>query len=188
MTNQKPEGKPDPVKAKMFAEIAHSGQTYNEEVPYTFHLQCVVDVLGRYGETSPEMVCAAWLHDSIEDTNKSYNDIKSRFGMEVAELVYSVTSELGRNRKERNEKTYPKLKSFPQAMLLKLADRIANVEYGAASGGKNDMYSKEFPDFFENLYQYNSEKQMMMWNHLARLLGFEIKQDAATLLYKATAK
>lgn len=174
-------GKPDPIKAKMFAEIAHAGQTYNDEVPYSFHLQCVVSVLERFTQTSPEMICAAWLHDSIEDTNKSYNDIKSRFGVEVAELVYAVTSELGRNRKERNEKTYPKLKGNSRAMTLKLADRIANVEYGMASGGKNDMYSKEFPEFFESLF---ADDNHAMWQYLAKLLGYSIISDPSTMSYK----
>lgn len=53
----------DPVKAKMFAEIAHAGQTYNDEVPYTYHLEKVVEVLGRFGITDPIMVCAAYLHE-----------------------------------------------------------------------------------------------------------------------------
>ena len=37
-------GKPDPIRAKYFAEIAHAGQVYNDEVPYTFHLESVDNV------------------------------------------------------------------------------------------------------------------------------------------------
>src|SRR5689334_382384 len=140
-------GRPNPLKAEMYAEIKHSGQTYNEEVPYTFHLKNVVKVLERFDLTDPIWICCAWLHDVIEDTTGSYNDIKIRFGEEVAERVYRVTSELGRNREERNKKTYPKIAEDRNAVLLKLADRIANVEYGLASGGKTDMYAKEFPSF-----------------------------------------
>lgn len=163
---------PDPIKAKMFAEIAHAGQTYNDEVPYSFHLQQVVDVLIRFNIGSPTFLCAAWLHDCIEDTNRSYNDIKKRFGFEVAELVYAVTSELGRNRKERNEKTYPKIQKNEAALILKLADRIANTEYGAATDGKNDMYSKEYPEFKKALFDAkHTATTLKMWNHLDRLLG-----------------
>lgn len=162
----------DPVKARQFAELVHAGQRYSLNIPYTVHLQNVVDVLARFGVTDPNYVCAAWLHDSIEDTNTSYNDIKSNFGARVAELVYDVTSELGRNRKERNEKTYPKLNKNWAALLLKLADRIANVEYGAATGGKNDMYAKEFVGFKEALYsEAQGDVLIKMWNHLSKLLG-----------------
>lgn len=162
--------KPDTTKAKYFAEIAHSGQIYNDEVPYTVHLQNVVGVLERFGLTDPVMICAGWLHDTIEDTTKSYNDIKDRFGVEVAELVFAVSSELGRNRKERNEKTYPKIRANPQAVLLKLADRIANIEYGLANGGKTVMYTQEFPEFYKALCVENSQTEITMWNHLKRLL------------------
>lgn len=169
---------PDVGKAKMFAEIQHAGQIYTDQVPYTWHLYCVVEALARFGITDPAMVCAAWLHDSIEDTNTSYGDIEKRFGHDVAELVYAVTSELGRNRKERNAKTYPKLKGNRDATILKLADRIANVEYGAANGGKNDMYAKEFPGFFAGVFDPaqggGGTTPTRMWAHVAKLLGYTL--------------
>lgn len=169
-------GKPDPTRARYFAEIKHSGQTYNDEVPYTYHLDSVVEVLKRFGFTDPVMVCAAYLHDVIEDTTGSYNDIKKRFGEEIAELVYAVTSELGRNREERNKKTYPKIAANRQAVLLKLADRIANVEYGLASGGKTEMYTKEFQSFYDALANKNDMgmDERSMWNCLKRMLGINL--------------
>jgi hypothetical protein len=63
-----------------------------------------------------------------------------------------------------------------------LADRIANVEYGLASGGKFEMYAKEFPDFFAALrgtIDVTKRDKMpcedAMWNHLARLLKVDIE-------------
>lgn len=178
-------GKPDPVRARRYAELRHAGQTYADEAPYSVHLEAVVGVLGRFGYFDNVIVCAAWLHDAIEDTGTSYNDVRDRFGEEVAELVYAVTSELGRNRKERNAKTYPKLIGAGQlALTLKLADRIANVEYGMANGGKNDMYAKEFSGFEEALRYLPAEPGPClcdacvrhpilepMWNYLANLIG-----------------
>lgn len=174
---------PDIERAKNLATLAHAGQTYNTEVPYVRHLEKVVEVLARFGYTDPEIICAAWLHDAIEDTNTSYNDIKKCAGEGAAELVYAVTSELGRNRKERNAKTYPKLRAAGErALALKLADRIANVEYGMATGGKNDMYAREFADF-ERALRFSEEIGIggmsrfatytnlePMWKYLARLL------------------
>jgi hypothetical protein len=171
----------------MYAELAHAGQTYNEEVPYSAHLQMVVDVLARFELASPMVVTAAWLHDCIEDTNRSYNDIKKRFGKEVAELVYAVTSELGRNRTERNEKTYPKIRGNQLATALKLADRIANVEYGQANGGKGDMYAREFPEFRRGIATVISEGPVdphlervitRMWAWLARALSCSLEPIA----------
>ena len=166
----------DIVKAKYFAEIAHAGQVYNDEVPYTVHLEQVVQTLDKFGIRSNDMICGAWLHDVIEDTGKSYSDIKSRFGEDVAEIVCAVTSELGRNRKERNIKTYPKIKASERALILKLADRIANVNYGLISGGKTDMYAKEFEDFRNSLKSEATDSNpviLNMWKYLAKLLNKE---------------
>lgn len=177
---------PDPRKAKDFAVIAHGNQVYNEEMPYIRHLEMVVEVLRRFGVDDSEMECAAWLHDVIEDTTRSYKDIQTRFGVTVAELVFSVTSELGRNRKERNGKTYPKIRSMPLARLLKLADRIANVEYGLANGGKTDMYRDEFEGFREGLnggpLQATADDdtaERRMWAHLACILGKSLEPPRA---------
>jgi guanosine-3',5'-bis(diphosphate) 3'-pyrophosphohydrolase len=171
---QKQEGIPAPERARMFAAIAHGSQTYNDEVPYTVHLEMVVKVLSRFGFEDPIMICAAWLHDVVEDTNRSYNDIKKRFGEVVAELVYAVTSELGRNRDERNAKTYPKLKGNEMATAIKLADRIANTEYGSATN--SDMrkrYVKEWPGFKAAIRVSENEDPRVtnMWNYLDTLLA-----------------
>jgi (p)ppGpp synthase/HD superfamily hydrolase len=163
------------TRAKYYAELAHAGQTYNDEVPYSVHLGQVIDVLRRFGVEDDDVYCAAWLHDSIEDTRISYNDIRERFGENVAELVFAVTNERGRNRKERNQKTYPKIfRAGEDALILKLADRIANVEYGLSDGtGKSDMYRKEFQDFSDNLGPAVPKEGIArnMWTHLQRLLS-----------------
>lgn len=172
---------PDPIRAKNFAAVAHAGQTYEDEMPYDFHLQKVVDTLAQFGIRDPVPVSAGYLHDTLEDTRKSYRDIKDRFGEEVAELVYAVTNELGRNRKERAIRTYPKIKGTPGALVLKLADRIANVHHGLITGGKTEMYQAEFEDFVVGLYRPSSKStsglkttediEQRMWAYLARLLN-----------------
>lgn len=167
-------------RAENFAQVAHAGQTYDEETPYIVHLREVVRVLKSFGVHEPTMICAAFLHDVIEDTSKSYKDVQSRFGLEVAELVYSVTNELGRNRSERAAKTYPKILACPNALVLKLADRIANVQHGAVTGGKTDMYLEEFESFATALWRprpnihglsVTDSIEQTMWNYLARILG-----------------
>lgn len=102
-------------RARYFAEIAHAGQVYDKQIPYSAHLQMVVDVLSRFQVDSEALCCAGWLHGSIEDTRTSYGDIKDLFGEEVAELVYAVINEVGRNRKERAAKGPGYVESFGQA-------------------------------------------------------------------------
>ena len=153
-------------EARMVAVKAHSNQSYDEIFPYEKHLDDVVDVLKRYG-FSGKYIVAGYLHNSIEDDGISYNDIKKHFGVEVAEMVYCVTDELGRNRKEKKEKTLPKTASNPDAIILKLADRIANIEHG----GKVDMYSKEYQEFKGSLYLNTPSDGKAMWAHLDTLMG-----------------
>lgn len=112
-------------RALMVAEKAHSNQTY-DIYPYIYHIRQVVKIAEQLGYDE-SIVIAAALHDTLEDTPLSYNDIKKAFGKEVAEIVYCVTDELGRNRNERKEKTYPKIQSNWKATVVKICDRIANV-------------------------------------------------------------
>ena len=112
-------------EAKMFAIRAHGTQDY-DGFPYHKHLKDVVKVLKDFGYGNKYQICG-WLHDAIEDTATSHADLKKHFGIWVAETVYDVTDELGRNRLERKEKTLPKTAKNNDAIILKLADRICNL-------------------------------------------------------------
>lgn len=170
---------PPQVKAaRYFAEKAHQAQTYGNGLPYTKHLDDVYNVLIRFGfsESNPahlNILTAAYLHDSMEDTATSYSDLKRSFNEEVAEIVYCMTDELGRNRKEKKEKTYPKIRENPKSLILKLADRIANIENSIGSGVESDflsMYKKEYSMFRWNLkIPGHAEK---FWNHLDKLMEY----------------
>lgn len=86
--------------------------------------------------------------------------------MDIANLVYAVTNEQGRNRAERHLKTYPKIKVYGRkAIILKLADRIANVQMG---GDMVKAYRKEYVDFKNALCQ---DKDDPMWLYLDKLLS-----------------
>ena len=138
------------AKARLFAIERHGNQKYSKDAyPYLIHLEDVVNVLKHFGYTEDKYICAGYLHDTMEDTPTSHNDIKKVFGIEVAEIVYCVTDELGRNRKERHEKTYPKILSNPDAIVVKLADRIANVENGIFNKEYEfvKMYAGEYEEF-----------------------------------------
>jgi len=159
-------------EARMVSVQAHGNQTYDGIFPYHKHLDDVVDVLKRFG-FSGKYIVAGYLHDIIEDTALSYNKVKKYFGDEVAEMVYCVTDELGRDREEKKRKTLPKTASNPDAIILKLGDRIANIEHG----GKIDMYRKEYLQFKGALILNTPNDGLKMWAHLESLLKIDFVES-----------
>jgi len=156
-------------KARELAIIAHWGQMYGAH-PYIYHLTEVAEVCDEFG--LPEyVVAAAFLHDIIEDTDVHADQICAEFGYEVTTLVYAVTDCEGENRKEKKEKTYPKILSHPYGVHLKLADRIANVTEcsTAKDTGLFNMYCKEALKFEEALRTPGIADDM--WNRLDSIYG-----------------
>lgn len=160
-------------EARMVAVKAHSNQSYDEIFPYEKHLDDVVDILKSFG-FSGKYIVAGYLHDTMEDNGLSFNKIRKHFGVEVAEMVYCLTDEFGRDRKEKKTKTLPKTAANPDAIIVKLADRIANIEHG----GKVDMYSKEYNEFKGALYLNTPADGKRMWDYLDVLLGVK-KEELA---------
>jgi (p)ppGpp synthase/HD superfamily hydrolase len=155
--------------ALMIAEQAHKNQTYGL-FPYMYHIKNVLKIAQK--NNVPEFVLIACvLHDVIENSDVSYNDISKIFGEFIANIVYCVTDELGRNRKERKIKTLPKIASNEYAIFVKLCDRIANVEH---SKMMNDSmfkkYKQEYADFKTSLYTHNVD-HVSCWETLDELLG-----------------
>lgn len=159
--------------AKRLAELAHHKQRYGTH-PYTHHLSQVDITLCDFGfKDDMDLRISAWLHDIIEDTGMSYDQIKLGFGEVVADIVYAVTNEMGRNRKERNIKTYPKIKLNKKALILKLADRIVNVAQAVGTNTRYvDMYKKEYDFFKKSLYENSGDERIEnMWKRLEELFG-----------------
>lgn len=154
-------------EARMVAVKAHSGQYYDNIFPYEKHLDDVVAVLKSHGIVSPKLLKSAYMHDTIEDCNVSYNDIRTYFGEDVAEIVYCVTDEIGRNRKERKLKTLPKTASNKDAVIIKVADRIANINHG----GKLEMYAKEYFEF-RNILKQSDRMAEPLWDTLDGLMDY----------------
>lgn len=154
-------------QARMLGTILHSRIPYGEK-DYEYHLQAVHDVLIRYNVGDIDLLACAWLHDALEDTVLKYKHLKEFFGERIADIVEAVTLESGKNRKEKYERTYPKIRRLPlTAVPLKLADRIANVEYGKSVGSSMvDMYRREQPVFE---YSLRSGEWEGMWDHLNSL-------------------
>lgn len=157
-------------RALMVAENVHHGQTY-DIYPYIYHVRRVAEIAEQLGYDE-EIVVACILHDVLEDTHLSYNDLRKAFGVEIAEIVYCVTDELGRNRKEKKAKTYPKIVSNWKSTVVKICDRIANMQQSIEYDEKKyEMYKKEHEDFSKllkvSVHPVDVEKA---WKRLESLL------------------
>jgi hypothetical protein len=157
--------------AREFAIMSHGAQKYGIK-PYEAHLQHVNRILRQtLLAKDPNLSAASWLHDVVEDTSVTLEEIKIKFGPEVADIVWRVTDEVGRTRKERKIKTYPKIKGHRGATIIKLCDRIANVEASITLPEKLKMYSGEYAEFRLNLYVPGVADSL--WRRLAHTLQAE---------------
>jgi len=133
------------ITAEVFARQMHNGQIYEGHGDYAnTHLTAVVQIVRDFGFVGVWEE-AAWLHDVIEDTDATHTDLADLFGCMTADIAWACTGE-GANRDERNASIYAKIAAFPSAAVVKLADRIANVE--AAAGTRFlEKYRRELPGF-----------------------------------------
>jgi (p)ppGpp synthase/HD superfamily hydrolase len=116
-----------------FAFARHGDQRRPTGAPYTEHLLEALEVLVRgAGVTSPEILCAAVLHDVVEDTSGTLDEIGAAFGSRVAELVGWVTIPEpgpGQDKASVKEGYLRGLRRAPHdAILVKLADRASNAQ------------------------------------------------------------
>jgi (p)ppGpp synthase/HD superfamily hydrolase len=120
------------ARALAFAKTAHEsiGQTrkYTGE-PYIVHPIAVAEIVRSVPHT-PEMIAAAYLHDVVEDTPVTIDEVRATFGDTVAELVDWLTDVSrpgdGNRRKRRGLDIKHTAKAPPDAKTIKLADLIDN--------------------------------------------------------------
>lgn len=120
-------------KAYAFAEKAHEGHTRYSGEPYMTHLASVGLRLAEMG-MGPRTIAAGLLHDSIEDTETTAEEIKKEFGEEILFLVEGVTK-LGSVRyygSDRHNESLRKLfvatSQDIRVLIIKLIDRLHNME------------------------------------------------------------
>ena len=118
------------------------------------------------------------MHDTIEDCRLTYNDVKQVAGETVANIVYAVTNEKGKNRKERaNEAYYDGIRKTMWAKYVKLCDRLANVQYSYDNMSRMyGVYQKENDAFLQSLFPNEGEMYHYrdIVNDLKLLLGYTV--------------
>lgn len=119
------------LRAVQFAQLKHHGQVrrYTGE-PYFTHCVDVARVVASV-VSDESMIVAALLHDTVEDTSATLDEIQAEFGDQVADLVGWLTNEpavAGLNRARRKTMDRERLARAPwQAQTIKLADMICNA-------------------------------------------------------------
>ena len=146
-------------KAYEFAESAHATQKRHSGDPYISHPIAVANILAELRLDGPT-ITTALLHDTIEDTNITYQDVENKFGKEIADLVDGVTklSKLENQGKEITlGENFRKLilatAKDIRVLLVKLADRLHNMRTisSIASDEKRMRIAKETMEIYSPL-------------------------------------
>lgn len=168
-TNHLYDGLPYEFHLRMVARNAVKFKAFLPSLLYTSYDDFNKEV---YDNTLDTILLAAWGHDLIEDTRVTYNDVSKYLGNEVAEIIYALTNEKGKNRKERaNDKYYEGIVNTKGATYVKLCDRIANAEYSKLTESSMfDAYRKENKDFGEKLRLNPNNIYYGMFLHLKNIL------------------
>ena len=114
------------------AEEAHRDQFRKSGLPYIVHPIAVAQIVASELELGPNPVIAALLHDVVEDTDYTVEDIRERFGDDVAHLVDIVTKraseeQVNSKQVENFRQLLESLHYDVRAVLIKLADRLHNM-------------------------------------------------------------
>ena len=121
------------LKAYNFAKDNHGEQLRKSGEPYIIHPMQVAYILAEL-ELDDSTICAALLHDVVEDTNVTHQDLINEFGLEIAEMVDGVTKLSKLNYESVEEAQVENYRKMFLAMgkdirviMIKLADRLHNM-------------------------------------------------------------
>ena len=180
-------------KAKVFAVLAHKGQVRKSEPdkPMIMHPISVGMILEQYG-CDDSVIAAGYLHDVVEDTRYTIEDIENEFGKEIAELVMSASeSDKSLSWEERKKETIKKTKTLPlEKKLVICADKINNLEDLSnkfEKSGKRDFSNfnrgeEQQKWYYTNIYKslvYGEDKNLPIFIRLKDALdsAFSPKDD-----------
>lgn len=149
-------------KAYRFAADAHQGQLFpGTELPYLVHISLVcMEVQAALAVENQHdgnlAIQCALLHDVIEDTETTYDQVKTIFGVEVANGVLALTKEKSKPKSERMKDSLTRIRQQPTAVwMVKLADRISNLdrppEYWTRE--KKETYREEAGEIYQALQE-----------------------------------
>lgn len=128
-----PQNYTDIKRAYDFASEAHKGQKRSSGEDYIIHPCAVVEILADFGFDSSTVI-AAFLHDVLEDTPVTYDELKEQFGEEICNLVEGVTKldkirflDKEEAQAENFRKIFVAMAKDLRVIIIKLADRLHNM-------------------------------------------------------------
>jgi (p)ppGpp synthase/HD superfamily hydrolase len=125
------------ARAYHFAASLHVNQRRKGEAaePYMNHLTEVAELVARATRGSdPDVIIAAVLHDTVEDTAATFDDLKAGFGERVASLVAEVTDDKSLPKQTRKDlQVEHAAQASRGAQIIKLADKTSNLRALASS-------------------------------------------------------
>ncbi len=120
-------------RAYVFGVRAHGGQRRASGEPYFNHPVEVAAILTRY-RVDEATVATALLHDTLEDTDATYDDLKRLFGEQIADMVEGVTklsrldlASKAQAQADNLRKLLVAMARDPRVLLVKMADRLHNM-------------------------------------------------------------
>ena len=145
-------------RAVAYADNKHRGQKRKDGSPYIIHPLAVAEIVAEIG-LDTDAIIAALLHDCIEDTDSTFDDIACQFGPTVASLVEGVTkltrveySTLEQQQMENLRKMFLAMSKDIRVVLIKICDRLHNtrtMEYQTPE--KQTSKSRETMDIYAPL-------------------------------------
>ena len=197
ITNYTKYGSKDDVeliqRAHSFALEKHKGQTRASGEPYITHLREVANLAAKL-QLDANSIATALLHDTVEDTDVTLEDIQLTFNKEIADLVNGVTklSQIKfHSREEAQAENFRKMllamAKDIRVLLLKLCDRVHNMRtLEFLSEARRERIAKETLDIYAPLasrlgiYWIKSELEDLCLNYLHPQVYKNIKDKVAT--------
>ena len=174
------------TKAKRFAIKAHTGQKRKNcpDKPMIIHPLNVANILSDYG-FDDNVVAAGYLHDVVEDTKYTIEDIEKHFGKDIKSLVMGATEpDKSLPWEERKQHTIDSIKKLDlRHKALVCADKISNLEdlrIDCEIAGKYDFssFKRGFSKqkwYYTGIYNsliYHQDKNLPMFNRLKELIDY----------------
>ena len=151
------------LRAYAFAEAAHRGQRRKDDRAFISHPVRVARLLAARGYDE-EVVAAALLHDVVEDTSVTLDEVRQHFGARVAELVACVTEDPDLPTSERKVAYREGVRSSPPAArAICAADKVCNVSdlHEAASDRAEQILARFAGGLDAQVKRFSAELSML---------------------------
>lgn len=166
------------IEAMEFAKKKHEGQVRDDGKPYFEHIKGVVSILISEGNESRDLVLTeAALHDVLEDTSTTYEELVNNFGSDIAGCVQLLTHDPSKESFAEYANRVFNSDEYPEARKIKIADRLHNLRDLPNSGDVEKIKRKvEETEKCILIYENQSPRKLM------RLVREEVDSLKATYI------